>query len=374
MSYDSGRLVTGMGLVCAVGGDAVTAAAAQRAGIVRRQPIAEVKVFDESELEAPLVAAPVLGGSGGFTQSGAWIRLADAALTDLVTSAQLPPASDVRFWQETGLAWVLPEIDDERFGWPPSEIPTLLDRWATQVLVDVTGLQLLRPAIFAPMGSAGMAAVLGQLPAIFRRQVRRVLIVAVESWLDAHSLNWLGQRDRLKGAEMPVGLCPGEAGACLLLELPDAARTRKADAAATILSAAIEAPPPASASEDFRESRHEWAPALAVNLSRAIEEALRSAGRALPFRGDIYVDLNGETWKSEVWGQAQVRLQGAIDFDRTRTRFPAIELGDVGAASAAVSLCLAARSFARGYATGTEALICSISDSGHTGAIVIGGS
>jgi hypothetical protein len=51
---------------------------------------------------------------------------------------------------------------------------------------------------------------------------------------------------------------------------------------------------------------------------------------------------------------------------------PATSFGDIGAAGAAAGLCIAAHSFARACATGTHAIVASVSDRGEVSAIVVG--
>src|SRR5262245_37387821 len=47
--------ISSLGLVTCIGRDVVTAAAAQRAGIVRRRPLAEISAYDDVDMEAPVV-------------------------------------------------------------------------------------------------------------------------------------------------------------------------------------------------------------------------------------------------------------------------------------------------------------------------------
>jgi len=387
--------VSSLGLVTCIGRDVVTAAAAQRAGIVRRRPLVGVTAYDEGDLEAPVVGAPIADALEGFVQTGAWLRLAEGAVADLIRYGGLPTGdADPAFWGRTALSWILPRIDLERFGWPGEEIPALLDRWTGRALLDLARLPISRAPLFFPSGPAGLAAAIRGLSVAFADGADRVLLLATDSWLDTMSLAWLGDQGRLKTAENPIGLCPGQAGACALVENPRAAgadpgvRPRAGRAEAVVLGAAMRAvgrPSAGGRGEDGDGSRDETdddggleairaaaAPRWGEGLAACVIEVLRSTGIVGPFAGDIYVDLSGESWQATAWGHALPRLHGALDLDRVQVRIPAVQTGDIGAASSLAALCFAVRSHARGYAPDRESLICSIGDDGNVAAIVVG--
>ncbi|RJS21805.1 hypothetical protein DRW03_15815 [Corallococcus sp. H22C18031201] len=98
---------------------------------------------------------------------------------------------------------------------------------------------------------------------------------------------------------------------------------------------------------------------------------METARIAEPFRGDILLDLNGEEWKAQCWGHAQLLLREHIDMHRVRTVFPVVSWGDIGAASGVAALCLATRSFVRRASSADRALICCLSDDGGAGALLL---
>jgi len=362
--------VTALGMTSCLGRDVVTSAAAQRAGLVRRAPLEDFTTYDPIDLEAPIVGAPVLGFTDGFLQTGAWLRLGLGAVEDLVRYGRLPePGQDDGFWRDTGVIWIVPETAAARFGWPEDQVTPALETWCGDRLIALSKLPLGRPAFLA-MGAGGTAAAVERALG-GGSQLRRLLLLATDSWIDPLSLAWLEAQDRLKADEQPAGLCPGEAAAALLLERGPESQRRGATAEARLLGCAL-APSPARPEDPA--ARVARTPELGRALATAIGQALAASGTPLPFRGDIYLDLNGETWRALAWGHALPRLLQTIDFARSRVQLPAVQLGDVGAASAVVSLCLATRSFARGYAAGPRTLVCSLSDDGHCGAIVVGTS
>lgn len=370
---DSPSAITSLGLVTCIGDDVVTSSAAQRAGLSRRSQLADFPVFDPVELEAPLTVAPVPGLSG-FIQTGAWIALAEAAISNLIKYGDLPsPKADPRFWQGTAVAWVVPEIEFERFGWPEHQLPQLLDRWAGQALLDVISLPVRRVPAFFASGAVGLAQVILGLTQLQARESERILVLATDSWLDRLSLAWLNGQQRLKTPDSPVGLCPGQAAACALIEVPEAAQRRKAHWQGSILGAAVQPVPiKPTGDQEISDAQTSSVPRLGAALAQALRDAVASAGLALPFRGDIYVDLNGEPWRAQSWGVAQTHLGATVDWSRSRLCAPAIQTGDIGAASGLAALCFAVRSYVRGYARGTESIVCSLTDNGTIGSIVLG--
>ncbi len=378
MSSASGLVISGLGMVSNLGFDVVSTCAAQRAGLIRRHPLGDYTSFDEAELQAPVPGAPIKGFSDGFIQSGAWVRLASAALEDLVRYGGLPGSEDARFWQGTGVAWVLPEISFERFLWPEPEVPALLSKFCAELLADLSRLPLRMISNgFITIGSTGATLAMRHIQELFSEsRLERVLLLGSDSWLDHLSMSQLIHQGRVKTAERPVGLCPGEAAAGVLVEKAWHARQREARAEARILAAASgPAPEPLEVDDEDTppRSRSHLAPGWGRNLATAVKTALATAGLREPFRGDLLLDLNGEEWKARVWGHAQQLLHEHVDFSRSQAVIPAVSFGDIGAASGVAALCLATRSFARGYASSNRALICSISDNGDTGAILMEG-
>ncbi|NVJ14556.1 hypothetical protein [Myxococcus sp. AM010] len=369
----TGIVISGLGMVSSLGFDVVTSCAAQRAGLTWRHPLAQVVAYDEAELEAPVTGAPIEGYTNGFIQSGTWVRMAVTALEDLVDYGQLPGREDARFWQTTGVAWVLPPLLFERFFWPDPEVPALLEAYCADLLARLTQLPLqMIPGGFITGGPHGVATAVQRAEALFTRSsMERVLILGTDSWLDRPSINLLIREGRLKTSERPVGLCPSESAACVLVERALNAGQRGARAESRILAAVVQDAPDAPSEEDAPvRSRSQLAPEWGRKLSMTVQRTLEAAGVREPFRGDLLLDLNGEEWKARVWGHAQQLLHEQVDFVESRLVLPAIAFGDVGAASGVASLCVATRSYVRGYASSHRTLICSVSDEGGTGALL----
>jgi 3-oxoacyl-[acyl-carrier-protein] synthase-1 len=169
---------------------------------------------------------------------------------------------------------------------------------------------------------------------------------------------------------MPAGLCPGEAAAALLLQRASDPFRSSCGTQATIRFADTRPAPAPLNAEDPEASRVALAPEIGKRLADIALAALGPALAKSP-AGDVIVDLNGEVWRSLVWGHASSLLQGKVDVSGMRLVVPSASFGEIGAVSAVAGICAAARSFGRKYAAGPWALVLSISDAGDTAAILV---
>ncbi|MBZ4417930.1 hypothetical protein [Myxococcus sp. RHSTA-1-4] len=353
--------VTGLGLVTAVGHGVVGSCAALRAGASRPHPLPGFVTDDEPGESVPVTGHPVVPFAEGFFQTGAWVRLASGAFEDLLHATELP--THVDFWRRTCLMALAPLVDEERFGWSLASCPEALRDAYVRPLLSLMDVPLPEENARAlALGSCGLAEAATQAWALLSgRRVDRVLVLAADSFVDPVCLAWLALHRRLKSPQRQVGLMPGEAGAALLVETPGAARARAAPVAAHLEAVAVSPHDISAASALAHRGR-----ALANAVKRVLPEG------AAPFRGDVLVDLNGEEWKAQVWGHANVLLQQDVDFPRCRLVLPADSLGETGAASAPLAVAAAAWGFRRGHAAGERALVCSISDAGRVSALLLG--
>lgn len=353
--------LTGLGMVSSLGWGVVSSCAAIRAGLTRPRPLYDVHVPDSELLgPVPLVGHPIPELTDGFGPLGRWLQLALACVADMRETTHLPPTSDVRFWGQTGWLCVLPHLDPARYLEVQDFGSDLMRSSWLERLGQLLGLNWPRQAVHCiHAGHAGTAAALQLAQQLLAsRQAERLVLLALDSYLDETSLEWLLMHRRLKTPDHPVGLMPGEAGACLLVEHPHAAHQRGAPVLATI---------EAVATDNETGSRITGQPGTGEKLARTLEHVLPQAPSG-GFVGDLISDLNGEEWRARSWGSVQVRLRDRLG-ERTRLLLPASSLGDVGAASGAVGLCMATRAFARKYSVGGRAVIVSSAEHGEVGAI-----
>jgi 3-oxoacyl-[acyl-carrier-protein] synthase I len=356
--------VTGLGMVTAVGYGAVGSCAAIRAGIVRPRALDALWVEDGDGSSMPVTGHPVSGFAEGFFQVGAWLRLAAGSLDDLRHASMLPAPSDTGFWLRTGLSMGVPLIDKERFSWSLEERPgVLLEDFAWRLLA-LQGLPIERQQVRAhPRGHCGLAVALHEVRArLASRHVERVLLLGVDSYVDPVSLEWLDRGRRLKTPTRQTGFMPGEAGACVLVELESSARMRGALTDIRVEAVVCSEPP---------ASRRPAPPLLGRSLAEVVQRLLRESASELPFRGVLVVDLNGEEWRALVWGHAQVGLVSLVDFERCELIVPGESLGEVGAASGPVGLAVAVSALLGGEEEARSAIVCSLSDSGQVGAVLL---
>ena len=342
-----GVSITGLGLVTSVGEGAAQACAAIRANVVRSAPIQPaVTVMDVASNEPGLVVGcPVRGLTNGFQGLGRLKRLGAAALRDL--QREVPGSEGPEFWSDSQIYLCLGLDVEDRMQVEAQDLATL-----GQGFGDTIGA---RPPVVLTRGHAAVFEAI-QLASeeLQRRRIRRALVLAVDSLLDEESVDWLIQQQRLKTLESPVGLIPGEAAACLVIELPAASGAGTApllDAVHTI------APRPA---DQEGAASH-----VARSLSQALGALLASSSPGSP--GDLILNLNGEERGATVWGAVLSYLAKEARNWRPRMIAPQIQLGDVGAAFGAVAVCLAVRSLSRHHARGDEVLLAAISPEGAAG-------
>jgi 3-oxoacyl-[acyl-carrier-protein] synthase-1 len=84
----------------------------------------------------------------------------------------------------------------------------------------------------------------------------------------------------------------------------------------------------------------------------------------------VLTDLNGERWRFLEWALASSPALLGLPPD-WRLWHPADCFGDVGAATGAVHLCLAARAFERGYAVGDGVIIFNAAETGERASLCV---
>jgi 3-oxoacyl-[acyl-carrier-protein] synthase-1 len=347
-------------MVSSVGRDVVTACAATRAGVRRPSEVAGVPLLDDEGGTTPMAGYPIRGFTDGFFLTGRWIRMAQACLVDLVRYGALPAAEDSGFWSRTGLMLATPWLDEDRFQEPESDGLADFGRDYAAPLLRLAGVPVATEHVgVVSLGhGAAAVAVLRAADALGEGALDRVIVLAADTYVDPYTLEWLAQHGRLKTPEAPAGLIPGEASAAFLLETETAARRRGARVEAVLEAAAA-----------GTEANHFFTDEVnaGLGLSDVIAQLLPADA---VFDGDLFTDLNGENWRAYELGCAQARLGGRLAGD-VRVVLPCDSLGETGAASAVIAVCMAVRSFVRGYGTKGRALVVSSSEHGHLGGLLL---
>jgi 3-oxoacyl-[acyl-carrier-protein] synthase-1 len=356
--------INAIGMVTALGHDAATSCAAIRAGITRAAPVPDATVLDpDSHTMVPLIGHAVWGLTEGRATVARWLAMATYAFNDLRRSGMLPDADDVAFWRRTAVVIVGPDLDEDRFAFAFPCYPEMIGETYVAPLMRSLGIPIDADRVHTVyVGRTGaFTAFAGAETLLARGRVDRLIVLAADSYLDGHSVEWLGESERLKSAEKPSGLMPGEAAVAMLVSGPTTAR-RSGPPRARIHAAAV-------AAED--EPYLDGGPKNGRALALALTEAVTASALGRPLDVDVYTDLNGESWRAYQFGAAFPQVSADLLQPR-RFMMPAMSTGDVGAASSLAAVAVASHAFERGYARSASAIVTGMSASGRVGALVIG--
>ncbi|MFY0562450.1 hypothetical protein ACN28E_01295 [Archangium lansingense] len=344
-------------------GSTTTACAAFRAGIIRAKPSESVTTFAPGDKEPqPVFVREVLGSTFGFSGEGRLVAIAMEALEDLRTYVPLESLG-----RETGIFLALPDFSN---GSGPAELAAAAGRLGRRVLGRaLEGLGVSWPEArwrFFSGGSAGFALALASArQAMERRDFETCLVGGVDSLVDPDHLRYLLEERRLKTADNPVGLVPGEAGALFVLR---SGRSRgEPETASTVDISSVQ----------LGREPHSWGSDRRPNgvVLSACVQAVLGPGPAPKGEVLFITDLNGEEVRAWEWGCALLRLRsdgvvgGAAPF-----WVPATGFGDVGAAAGAVGAALARHAFLRRYSPARRIVVVSQSDSGERAAFSVSSS
>jgi len=362
-------VVTGLGMISSIGRDVVTSCASARAGITRESELDYFSVFDEESVKlVPVVGHAITGFSEGFVGLGRLICLGAAALADLLTYTGLKDME----WDKTGFFLnlssgyymdVFEVLDMEESGFMVSQRVVRSDRTKAveeEYRTDVIPLLLNLNEISIPERNQmvyfkdhhGVIAAIQDAVILLRQGVLdRCIIGGIDSYVEPDILQILESLALLKTSAKPAAFLPGEAAAFFMIERYDRACLRKGK-----IEGILEAPAIAS------ESCHRFSkvPSVGVALSEAIESAfVRLHGRGNEV-GLIISNLNGDPWMANEWGNCMSRISTKHAIREQPQWCPPLSLGETGAATGAIAICMGVRGFVRGYAK-TNLILVSMS-------------
>jgi 3-oxoacyl-[acyl-carrier-protein] synthase-1 len=337
-------VITGLGMVTSIGYRAAVATTSARAGLQR---FVELEGAFDRTGEA-VVGAPVALLGKHPTPLIEMMTLAAAeAFGAAYPAADQPPRS----------LWVSVSV-----GAPVGAAGPPLGRYPIERLQAALGHVPLDPSSEVRTGchTAVFEALAEGLRRLRGGDAAACVIGGVDSLIRGGRLSPLDARNRLKTADCPHGLVPGEAAAFLVLEREPDARRRPAPAWARLGDVGLghEANPLGSEQ-----------PCLGQGLSEAIRQATRAHGeQPRPLLG-ILCDLNGEPYRANEWGLARSR---ALRWAReVKVWHPADCWGDVGAATGAVLLAFGAAALRQGFAPSPELLVWAGAEGGQRAAVVL---
>lgn len=239
-----------------------------------------------------------------------------------------------------------PDVEDERVLHDlaaRSSVP--IDRERTQVLHQCRG--------------GGIAAFERAVRDIRSGKIEVAVVGGVDSYFDPDVLEHLDREMRLHGPKTENGFIPGEGAAFVLLA--DRQKVQGFAPQASVLSAATASEPHPYGSEE---------PNIGQGLTRAV---LRAVEVLAPFERRIpwmLTDVANERHRVDEWAYTTARAHRAIAPDAVHEQ-PLLKTGDVGAASAAMLVAMAAVRWRTRCAAGDLALIAASSDGPERGAMLV---
>ncbi len=351
-------LLTGIAALSPVGDDAASTFAALRANVagLAEHPFHQLlppdPEWDEPEvLRAGLVPSvdPEAEGTARLT------ALARGALQALVRDASLSRDE----LAASALFVALPELGPDVAPWD------LAGRFVPQLLSS-SGLAAFTEVDVDQTGHTGaLIALFGAMRCLSERRAGRCVVLAVDSYLDEQRLaDWDGRRRRLRSSRSRDGFLPGESAVALLLE-PVADPARRVPAPTRAVHAVLSTP---AFGQEPHPIEGDRAP-IGAGITDAVRRALGAGDGASP--RVVFSDQNGESHRAFEWGLARSRVSPLLD--EAPLHHPADCIGDVGAASGALLVGLAAHALARSAEGGPTgpALVLTSATSGHRAAIVV---
>lgn len=349
-----GVLITGIGMLTAVGNDALQTAASVRASISR---LAGWEPGGVSDGEPRVIAGRVPRDSGDLPWLDKFEELLrqpmhealwDAGLYDLVALRQ-------RSRGLLGLFLATPRSDRAGISAPAYQEFLAQAKDLSSVHARIDQLE-----VTACDHAAGIGALQLAVDHLQAQKVDVAIVAGVDSLLHLPHLSQLAADGFLKLPQYPQGLLPGEAAAVLVLERARDAWARQAAVRARVGAVALDLE-----QVPLGESH----PIRGEGASRAVAAVLAADGRAGEIER-VITDMSGERWRALEWAMVETRCLGALG-PGWELWHPADCFGDLGAASSIAHAALAARAFARGYAGTGGVLLFAASHRGQRGAATL---
>jgi len=338
--------ITAVNAITAVGHDAAMIAAAVRAGISR---FSEYDDFPDGEGN-PIIVAHIRGIDEGLDTCARMAASAKLCLDTLLSGyfrngTQHP--SQIRIFLGTSMEERPGPRYEESCMW---SLPGVMEKWAAKPSVETF-----------PRGNASVPYSLAEAGMLIESDPRALCIVGgIDSLLRDSTLNWFEQDARLKSVSYGrhQGLIAGEAVCFMIIEGPERARQANRPILARITGLGLAEDP---------EPRAYNASSRGTGLAEACRAAL--VGTSGESVCAVLGDLNGENSRTVEWSMTETNCFGMRDTGRKLWK-PANCYGDIGAATGAVMVTVAAQGFARAWLQGPVLAFCS-DDHGACGALVL---
>lgn len=321
----------------AVGDDVDQTCAVIRANIIplREDPLYSLLPRDPEEEREPVRTARVSTIDPSLDGKARLFALLEPTLTALLDRAP-HLRRDAR---RAALLVALPAPDAVTDTW---QLDTFAAELAARLALPFADVR----AIHA--GHAGALALLADANAMLGRSADACIVAGVDSYLTAARLAHYDQAERLKSARNVDGFFPGEAAGAVVVEVERHVTARGETPQARLVGMGSGSEP-----ETVKSDK----PSTGKGLTDAIRAALGEGGAP---RWTI-TDFNGETYRGYEWGLVHARLGDRLNALEAMSH-PLRNTGDIGAATGAVQIALAAAAFRRGWAPADEVLLFAGSD------------
>jgi len=338
--------ITGIGATTSVGLDAVSTAAAVRAGISGFQ---EHPYMINQEGE-PYLLAMVPSIEPDISGEQRYIELVTPSIKEALIPLQ--KISEDQF--EITVILGLPE---KRPGIPDS----LAEKVATSIKSITTEHYKIKDVKTAYKGhAAGLMALESAIQLLATGECEFCLVGGVDSYIDPDTLDWIEDNEQLHIPSNAWGFMPGEAAAFCLICSAKTANRYKLQIKAQVLAVAT------AHEENCIKTE-------TVCIGEGLTSAVREVFQVLPEGVKInqtYCDQNGEAYRADEFGFMLARLSEYF-VDPSDYVAPADCWGDVGAASGVLFMHLVCVAAEKGYSNGRVSLLWTSSEDGERSAAVL---
>ncbi len=338
--------IVGVGAITSVGLDAVSTAAAVRAGIsgFQEHPYMINQEGEPYVLGMVPVIEPEIQGAERY------IDLATPAMKEALGPLQKLSKEQ----QDIDVVLGLPE---KRSGLPDDLAERLSDSLSS-INTEHYRIKAVRTAYKGH--AAGLMAMESARKLLSEGNCEFCLVGGVDSYIDPDTLDWIEDNEQLHIPSNAWGFIPGEAAAFCLLCSEKTASRYLLPVKAQLLSAATALEKNCIKTET-------------VCIGEGLTAAVREAIQALPEGTKIhqtYCDQNGEAYRADEFGFMLARLSEHF-IDPSEYIAPADCWGDVGAASGALFVNLFCAAVEKEYGNGPIAVLWSSSEAGERAAVIL---
>ncbi len=350
-SAQSRIVITAMGAISAVGGNAEQTTAGVKAAVsaFSEYPYLYCVPKDpEWDEDSPLYVAAVPAIESHIAGIARFTELALSPLTEAITKAKLKRQSLTK----TGLFIALPQLNE-------ATLKLGLDKLLLPQLLKRTGLQFNKTSV-AIEGRVGIFSQIAKaIPLLHSGELEHCIVGGVDTHLITEHLALLDQHWRVKSTRNIDGFIPGEAAVMLMLETETHAKARGVTPLAVVGNTGIGQEPEAFSSEKVSTGH---------GLTCALNSALAETQDILV--NHAYCDFNGESYYAFELGLVMSRLGGVFS-NIKNIHHPADCYGDVGAASGGLLVACATREFLKNPEKEQRALLWTAIDNGKRMALTI---